>query len=115
MEQNTGDCDDWESTGSLWFGSISRFLTIESSIFCAEERRSASNRYKIEYWVQQYDLRGKDGYPSYTRMDEYSFNQNPNYRPNINLEIAAAFNSLIACDKLDGSIWMFSPTEKVWY
>ena len=82
--KNTDDCDGWESTGSLWLGNISRFLTIENKIFCAEERRSVSNRYKIECWVQQHDLRGKDGYPDYTRMDEYSFNQNPNYRPDIN-------------------------------
>ncbi len=88
------------SNGCLWLGNISRFLTIENKIFCAEERRNTFHRYKIEYWVQQYDLRGKDGYPDYTRMDEYSFNQNQNCRPDINLEIAAGFNSLIACDKL---------------
>ena len=109
--KNSGGCDGWESTGGLWLGNISRILTIENKIFCAEERRSVSNRYKIEYWVQQYDLRGKD----YTRMDEYRFNQNPNYRPDKNLEIAVGFNSLIARDRTDSSIWMFRPTEKVWY
>lgn len=29
-------------------------------------------------------------------MEEYSYNQDPNYRPDINIEIAVGFNPLIA-------------------
>ena len=113
--KNTGGCGGWKNSGWIWFGKISRYLTVENKLLCAEEHRNWSNPDKIEFWVSHYDLQGEYGYPQYAPMDEYTYNQDPNYRPDINIEIASGFNSLVARDRRDGSIWMFRPTEQVPY
>ena len=111
--KNTGSCDSWEHIGYIGFSDISRLVTVENKILCAEKRHSWSNPNKIDYWVFEYSLDGGYGYPEYAPMDEYTFNQDPSYRPDINMEIAAGFNSLIARDRKDGAIWMFRPTEQI--
>ena len=113
--KNTGGCDSWKSIGGIGFSDISRIVTVDNKILCAEDRSSWYDPPRPEFWVSQYDLHGQYGYPDYTRMDEFTYNQNPNYRPDINMEIAVGFNALIARDQRDGTIWMFGPTKKVWY
>ena len=111
--KNTSGCDSWEQIGYIGFNDISRLVTVENKILCAEKRNSWSNPDKVEYWVFEYSLDGGYGYPQYAPMDEYTFNQDPKYRPDISLEIAVGFNSLVARDQKDGSIWMFRPTEQI--
>ena len=109
---NTGE---WKLIGENWLGKISRFVTVDNTILCIEDRTSSRNPSRPVFWTCVYEFEGKYGTPVFTRMDEYTYNEDPQYRPSINLNIAVAFNSLVVQNKLNGEIWVFRPTEKVWY